>query len=216
VAEWTSGSGSLGAGVAVTAGCKIRFFSRLLLFVAVLAMTVVFSGSVWTGDRTGMTRARPTGSATSDLVTAAGPGPVAGGVGASRVMEVGGGAVSQSVRGPRKKPRCLECAIVDSVHQSNRPERAVGSCPSGPWPGHLAGVGVGEQGAYDLGFALRAIAAPVMAVGPGSMPRSAAFTYRIVVRLADGSRIVFNEPTARTLQAGDRIVVIAGASAGAP
>jgi hypothetical protein len=43
-----------------------------------------------------------------------------------------------------------------------------------------------------------------------SMPLAATFNYQIIVRLADGSRVVFNKPAARTLQAGDHIVVIAG------
>jgi hypothetical protein len=60
---------------------------------------------------------------------------------------------------------------------------------------------------------LGAITAPVVAERPDSMPLAAVVNYQIVVRLADGSRVVFNEPTARTLQAGDRIVVIAGVPA---
>ena len=64
-----------------------------------------------------------------------------------------------------------------------------------------------------MAFALGAITVPVVAERPDSMPLAAVVNYQIVVRLANGSRVVFNEPTARTLQAGDRIVVIAGVPA---
>jgi outer membrane lipoprotein SlyB len=77
----------------------------------------------------------------------------------------------------------------------------------------LAAVGADDRGTYGAEFALGAIVGPVIGERPDSMPLAAVFNYQIVVRLADGSRVVFNEPTARTLQAGDHIVVIAGVPA---
>jgi hypothetical protein len=70
-----------------------------------------------------------------------------------------------------------------------------------------------DKGAYSVVSAVGVIVAPVIAERPDARPLAAALTHQIVVRLADGSRIVFNEPTARSLRAGERILVIAGATA---
>jgi ribosomal protein S14 len=128
-------------------------------------------------------------------------------------MEVGEGAAPQNARATRRKTRCLECAVVDSVYRSYRPERAVGVCLAATWVSSWVAVGADDRGTYGAGFALGAIVAAVVAERPDSMPLAAVVNYQIVVRLADGSRVVFDEPTARTLQAGDRIVVIAGVPA---
>ena len=186
---------------------------RLLWLAAVLAMTVVSSGSVSTGDRAGVASVRSAGLTPIQRVTTTAPVPLAAGMGAPQLMEVGEGAAPQNVRATRRKTRCLECAVVDSVYRSDRPERAVGACLAITWASSLAEVGADERGAYGAAFALGAITAPVVAERPDSMPLAAVVNYQIVVRLADGSRVVFNEPTARTLQAGDRIVVIAGVPA---
>ncbi len=46
---------------------------------------------------------------------------------------------------------------------------------------------------------------------PGGARMNVTSSYQIVVRFRDGSRRVFNESTARALQSGERIQVIAGA-----
>jgi hypothetical protein len=186
---------------------------RLLAFVAALVMTVLFSGSVSNGDRAGAASVRAAELTPLHVVTATAPVPLAAGMSAPQLMEVGEGAAPQNVRATRRKTRCLECAVVDSVYRSYRPERAVGACLAATWASALAAVGADDRGAYGAVFALGAITAPVVAERPDSMPLAAVVNYQIVVRLADGSRVVFNEPTARTLQAGDRIVVIAGVPA---
>ncbi|MEO8302673.1 MAG: hypothetical protein ABI724_01005 [Betaproteobacteria bacterium] len=50
----------------------------------------------------------------------------------------------------------------------------------------------------------------VLAGRPGASRTKVTSSYQIVVRFPDGSRRVFNEATARTVQSGERIQVIAG------
>jgi hypothetical protein len=75
---------------------------RLLAFVAALVMTVLFSGSVSTSDRAGVASVRAAGLTPLHVVTATARVPLAAGLGAPELMEVGEGAAPQNVRATRR------------------------------------------------------------------------------------------------------------------
>jgi hypothetical protein len=185
----------------------------LLLFAGLLAMTVVLSGSGSTGDRGGVASVRAPEVPALNAVTASAPSPGETTKGAFQVVGIEERAALQGVRETRKKVRCIGCGVVESVYRSDRPERGVGVCFSDEWASALIAIAADERGTYSAISTVGAIAATINAERPGSGPLAALSKHQIVVRLVDGSRVVFNEPTARTLQAGDRIVVIAGVPA---
>jgi hypothetical protein len=185
----------------------------LLLFAGLLAMTVVLSGSGSTGDRGGVASVRAAELPALNAITASVPFPAETTKGAFQVRGIEARAALRGVRETRKKARCIGCGVVESVYRSDRPERAVGVCFSDEWASALIAVAADERGAYSAISPVGAIAATINAERPGSRPLAALSKHQIVVRLVDGSRVVFNEPTARSLQAGERILVIAGATA---
>ena len=186
---------------------------RLLLIAGLLATTSVFFGSVSTGDRSGVASVSAAELPVLNANTATVPAPSDTAMGASQVDSIEERAASQTVRATRKKARCTGCAVVESVYRSDRPERVVGACFSADWASSLVAVAADDSGAYRAISTVGVIVAAVAVEPPASMPLAPVRNYQIVVRMADGSRVVFNEPTARRLQAGERILVIAGATA---
>lgn len=116
---------------------------------------------------------------------------VANGAGAGTAQaQVEGAPVAAGVR---NRARCPECGVVESIRQIAR---------SGDTGGHAAGAG--------------RVARRASSKGSGSaMAADGATTngYEITVRLRDGSKTVFNEPSPRSWQPGSRVLVISRADA---
>ena len=185
---------------------------RLLLIAGLLATTAVLVGSVSTGDRSGVASVRAADLPALNAFAAAVPVSSDMARDASQVGGIEERAATQAVRATRKKARCTGCAVVESVYRSDRPARAVGACFSDDWASSLVAVAADDSAAYRAIAAVGVIVATVSVERPASTPLAPMFSYQIVVRMADGSRVVFNEPTARSLQVGERILVIAGAT----
>jgi hypothetical protein len=182
----------------------------LLVFAGLLAMTVVFSDRVPISDRGGVASARAADLPALNGVGAPAPGPLDTAMSTAQGRSTEERSASQSVRVTRKTARCAACGVVESVYRSDRPERAVGACISDEWARSLLAVADDDGGANRAVSALGAVLTGIAAEQTGPRSLAALFKHQIVVRLVDGSRVVFNEPTARSLQTGDRIIVIAG------
>jgi hypothetical protein len=189
--------------------------SRLLLFAGLLVTTVVFSGNGSTGDQGGVASVGAAELPALEAAAATVPLSSDTAMGASQVRGIEERGAAQGVRATRKKARCIGCGVVESVHRSERPARAVGACFSTELASSLVAAVAHDDRAYNVVSTVGAIVAPVIAERPEAKPLAAVLTHQIVVRLADGSRIVFDEPTARSLRAGERILVIAGATVAA-
>jgi hypothetical protein len=187
----------------------------LLLFAGLLAVTVMFSGGTSTAERGGVASVRAADLPAPAAVAATAPIRLATAIGAPQSKEIDEGTVPQSVQATRKKARCVGCGVVESVYRSERPERAVGACFWSELAGSLLAFAAHDDGAYNAVSTVGAIGALAFAQRPDSRTPAPVLSYQIVVRLADGSRVVFNEPTARSFQAGERILVIAGPTAAA-
>jgi hypothetical protein len=112
----------------------------------------------------------------------------------------------------RRKVNCAGCGIVESIQRIDTLDNSAGECEagetvSGRVPG-LVLVGRGPVGVDSLADAVASV------IADQQSGRKVAVTtrHRIVVRLSDGTRHVFDEATPRTLQVGSRIQVIAGAA----
>jgi hypothetical protein len=110
----------------------------------------------------------------------------------------------------RRKVNCAGCGIVESMQRIDTPDEFIRWCEagetvSGDVPG-LVLVGRGPVAVESLADSV----ADVIADQRGGRKVAVTTRHRIVVRLPDGTRHVFDEATPRTLQVGNRIKVIAG------
>jgi hypothetical protein len=112
----------------------------------------------------------------------------------------------------RMKERCAGCGVVESVrrieHRASAP-RVCNAKESLAWMGGNAR----EDAAYAVaGHELSPVKHGVPPGPAGSRkPTLTDATYRIVVRLRDGSHTSFDESTPRSFSPGERVQVIAGA-----
>lgn len=108
----------------------------------------------------------------------------------------------------RQKSRCKNCGVVESVDRIERPDLVDGVCTASDDINirgtDLAGGGDPSQGFSTLANMARRLAAAEAATQSAPTP----LRYRIVVRLRNGTRHVFDEATSRTLRSGDLVHVI--------
>jgi outer membrane lipoprotein SlyB len=181
------------------------------LLVGLAAIVGALAGSASVSDRTAATLVAPVDAnllaqtATNDpfaranvtrtTVEAAPPGAPSG-----------GGSV-------RRKGRCADCGVVESMTRVDRQETLGGVCSFA----HSDRRGITENtydgGEYGGTATLVDTVESVVAGRPSTRHSKIASSHRFVVRLRDGSRHVFDEATGRTLHAGERIQVIAGVNA---
>ena len=110
----------------------------------------------------------------------------------------------------RGRARCFNCAVVESVRRVDRREALGGVCLAGDRDGSSLHIvrAAGERSleSASLDDTVNSAIAGESAHGKFRVTTS----YQLVVRFRDGSRRIFNEVTARSLQTGDRVTVIAG------
>lgn len=158
----------------------------LPLLVGLVAVAAAFAGSASIRDRDAATSIANSAPAIADVAPSA--------------AKPGAGAV-------RRKGRCAGCGVVESMRRVDRRELASGACFMAdadrfPYQGSS-----GDGGLATLADTVDG----VLAGRPGALKTKVTSSYQIVVRFRDGSRRVFDEATARALQSGERIEVIAGA-----
>lgn len=127
--------------------------------------------------------------------------------------ETAGGSVRLPAADPddravRRKSRCKDCGVVESAGPIERVELEDGVCTAskdGNIPeAFVPGESNPSKGLPTLSnMARRIAAAQAIAERVPMAPR-----HRIVVRLRDGTRHVFDESTSRTLRSGDFVRVI--------
>lgn len=190
-----------------TQATRSRFGPALL--VGLVTIVAAFAGSASISDRSVATRDAPASrkaptATVADDAPAQADAPTRAAEGAAAVTPAGRGGV-------RKRVRCAGCGIVESVRRVERLEVIAGVCSADGIDRDWMARGAPHSGEYRAAATL----ADTL-VGPlETQPRARIVTitsgYRIVIRFHDGSHQVFDEASARTLQAGERIQVIAGA-----
>jgi hypothetical protein len=111
----------------------------------------------------------------------------------------------------RTKPLCAECGIIEAVQRIDMPLKFTGWCDAaetvrtqndghGLWPRLPRGPRIASETVAAAHRSSRA-----------STKDAVITRHRIVVRMRNGSRQIFDESTPRMVNVGDRMVVIAGA-----
>lgn len=113
----------------------------------------------------------------------------------------------------RIRGNCVECGVVESVRTIYRADEIVSGCPVGDGqetrlPGSLFRAD-GRDYIPPLGDTI----AEAISGNRGATKMRMTARHQFVVRFRDGSRQLFEEDAPRTLRVGERITVIAGASA---
>ena len=109
------------------------------------------------------------------------------------------------------KPLCAECGIIESVQRIDTPLNFTGWCDATEIAlTQNSGKAFGRDFGADR-ESLRETVAAGIAATRSSTKDVVTTKHRIVVRLRNGSRQVFEEAAPRMVHVGDRMVVIAGA-----
>jgi outer membrane lipoprotein SlyB len=112
----------------------------------------------------------------------------------------------------RGKVNCDECGVVESVRRIDTREGIMGWCAAGDVAGTRIPDYLSEAGERRAQPTFGNTVAGVIAGDQDAKNVRVTTRHEIVVRFRDGSRQILNEATPRTLRAGDRIRIIAGAS----
>jgi len=111
----------------------------------------------------------------------------------------------------RGKPLCAECGIIEAVQRIDTPLKFTGWCDA-------AEIARTQNDGRAYGRDFRADRESLSETVVAAIAKSRASTkdgvitrHRIVVRMRNGSRQIFDESTPRMVNVGDRMVVIAGA-----
>ena len=111
----------------------------------------------------------------------------------------------------RGKPLCAECGTIEAVQRIETPLTFTGWCDETEIArAHNSGKAYGRDFRVDH-EPLRETVAAAIAANRSTTKEGVTTRHRIVVRLRNGSRQVFEEASPRTVTVGDRMVVIAGA-----
>ena len=109
------------------------------------------------------------------------------------------------------KPTCTECGIIESVQRIDTPLKFTGWCDAAEVARtQNSGKAFGRDFRADR-ESLRETVAAALAATRSSTKDVVTTKHRIVVRLRNGSRQVFEENTPRMVRVGDRMMVIAAA-----
>jgi len=112
---------------------------------------------------------------------------------------------------PRGKAICADCGVIESVQRIDTRIGFTGWCDAAEIARtQSSGAAFGRDFRGDREPLGETIAAAI-AENRTTTKEVVTTRHRIVVRLRDGRRHVFDESTPRTVKVGDRIVVIAGA-----
>jgi hypothetical protein len=112
----------------------------------------------------------------------------------------------------RSRMNCAECGVIESVRKIDKREELMGWCAAGDTAGTRIPGNLNDGVVRNDLVTLADTVASVLVGDQGAKKARVTTRHQIVVRFRDGSRHVFNEETPRTLRAGDRINVIAGAT----
>jgi hypothetical protein len=109
------------------------------------------------------------------------------------------------------KPICAECGIIEAVQKIETPLSFTGWCDAAEIArSQNSGRAFGRDFRSDR-ESLRESVAAAIAATHSSTKDAVTTRHRIVVRLRNGSRQVFEETAPRMVRVGDRMMVIAGA-----
>ena len=179
-----------------------RFGWSLLMGLIVIA--AAFAGSAAISNRSAAARAMSVEPKVATEVDAADSASRAG-VARAATEDAPPAAPARDGAG-RRKVRCAGCGVVESVRRVDRREIVGDVCSVTDFDrfqiaGHRRDADATTLAAtIDGALAGRTDAKRIKVTS----------SYQIVVRLSDGTRRVFNEATARALQSGERVQVIAG------
>jgi hypothetical protein len=112
--------------------------------------------------------------------------------------------------GTRSNVNCAGCGVIESVRTIDRREEFAARCEAGDLAWSDVRGNAFAAGGGDVESLADTVAATI-AGKEGMKVAAATRRHQIVVRFPDGTRLVFDEATPRTLRIGDRIKVIAGA-----
>jgi hypothetical protein len=111
----------------------------------------------------------------------------------------------------RTKPLCAECGIIEAVQRIDMPLKFTGWCDAAETVRtQNDGRAYGRDFRADRESLSETVAAGI-AASRASTKDAVITRHRIVVRMRNGSRQIFDESTPRMVNVGDRMVVIAGA-----
>ena len=109
------------------------------------------------------------------------------------------------------KAACVECGIIEAVQRIETPLKFTGWCDAAEIARtQSSGRAYGRDFRADRESLSETVAAAI-ATSRTSTRDAVTTRHRIVVRMRNGSRQIFDEPTPRMVNVGDRMVVIAGA-----
>ena len=118
--------------------------------------------------------------------------------------------VSEDPAKARGKPLCAECGIIEAVQKIEAPLKFTGWCDESEIArAHNSGKAYGRDFRVDQ-EPLRETVAAAIAANRTTTKDGVTTRHRIVVRMRNGSRQVFEEASPRMVSVGDRMVVIAG------
>lgn len=181
----------------------------LALLVGLVTIVAAFAGSASISDRSVATREAPASRKAPTVAVADDPpaqadAPTRAAEGAAAVTPAGRGGI-------RKRVRCAGCGVVESVRRVERFEVMAGVCSAGGIDRHWTARGAPESSVYRAPATLADTLVGALETQPRARIVTVTSGYQIVIRFHDGSHQVFDEASARTLQSGERIQVIAGA-----
>jgi hypothetical protein len=111
----------------------------------------------------------------------------------------------------RGKAICAECGIIEAVQRIDTPLKFTGWCDAAEITRtQSSGRAYGRDFRGDR-ESLRETVTAALAASRTSTKDAVTTWHRIVVRMRNGSRQIFDESTPRMVNVGDRMVVIAGA-----
>lgn len=120
---------------------------------------------------------------------------------------------SSAIGKRRSRARCAGCAVVESVRRIDTFHALKVSCAVGDSTGYRDGdndlIHTGGAGVESLAVAV----ASVIAGDRGRRKMAVRTRHQIVLRFSNGSKQVLDEATARNLNVGEQIMVIAGTDA---
>jgi hypothetical protein len=117
---------------------------------------------------------------------------------------------SEEAGKPRGKALCAECGVIESVQRIDTRIQFMGWCDAAEIVRTQNGGNAFGRGFREDRESLRETVAAAVAASRQTTKDVVTTRHRIVVRLRNGTRQVFDEASPRMVNVGDRIVVIAG------
>ena len=176
------------------------------LLVGLIVIAAAFAGSAAISNRSAAARAMSVQPKVATEVDAADSASRTGVARAATATEDAPPAAPARDGAGRRKVRCAGCGVVESVRRVDHREIVGDVCSVTDFDRFQIAGHPRDADATTLAATIDG----ALAGRTDAKRIKVTSSYQIVVRLSDGTRRVFNEVTARTLQSGERVQVIAG------